>query len=254
MINTKIVFLHLPKTAGQTIHAELAKHFEQERVCPIRTFSQTSECIYSKYSKCNLFSGHIHWDTVEKLGDKRSIFSVLRPPKARLASFYFYLKSKAEFLSKKELSRPENTGLDWIKNKSADDYFFPKNEAAEQFIRQNFDNFYLHFFASRRMDGYQLTRHFSHKEKMQLVSCNLRLIEAIFSIENMVAIEAYIKDKIGVQVGLQENKVNVTKDASYQSSANKWELLLRSFEKDRSVKNLEKYVEFDQEIYNELFP
>ncbi len=143
-----IVFLHLPKTAGQTIHNALAAAVGAARVSPIRTHTQVQGDAAQFPLGHALYSGHLDWAGVGVLPARRFVFTVLRDPRERIASFYFYLRREAARLSPHALARPENHGLKAALERSAEDYFFGGDAAWQGFVRDHFDNFYCAYFAT----------------------------------------------------------------------------------------------------------
>src|SRR5690606_31646457 len=61
-----IVFLHIPKTAGQTIHNQLAQMVGAGSVSPIRVQSQAPKGPQMP-AGYGLYSGHIDWTELETL-------------------------------------------------------------------------------------------------------------------------------------------------------------------------------------------
>ena len=81
-----IVFLHIPKTAGQTIHFALAEMVGARNVSPIRVNGQAVD-------HCTLppgyllHSGHIDWTNLDSVEGNPFVFTVLRDPAERIGSF-----------------------------------------------------------------------------------------------------------------------------------------------------------------------
>merc|ERR1711969_313057 len=137
-----IVFLHIPKTAGQTIHNALAAMVGGRHVSPIRTHTQAPGDAPQMPAGYALYSGHIDWTELETLPGGRFTFTVLRDPRERIASFYFFLLKEAEALDRDALERPQNYGKKLILQRSADDYFFGGPAGFNAFILDHYDNFY----------------------------------------------------------------------------------------------------------------
>jgi len=101
-----IVFLHIPKTAGQSVHNALAEHVGAEHVSPVRVHTQSTGDHGQFPAGYSLYSGHLDWVELEKVPEPRFVFSILRDPKERIASFYFYLRKEAQRLSREDLDLP----------------------------------------------------------------------------------------------------------------------------------------------------
>ena len=90
----KIVFLHIPKTAGQTVHSELLRIFGPEHTSPVRVHTQAGAD--GQFPEgYRFYSGHLDWETFDTADSDSFVFTVLRDPKDRIASFYFYLLHKS---------------------------------------------------------------------------------------------------------------------------------------------------------------
>ena len=150
-----IVFLHIPKTAGQTIHSELARVIGAPHVSPIRVHTQAARGPGHAAAQLppgyRLYSGHLDWTALDSLPEDRFVFSVLRDPWERIASFYFYMLEQAQGLDAATLEDPSRIGFRMILTHSADDYFFGGDVQWQQFILDHYDNFYCSYFATRKM-------------------------------------------------------------------------------------------------------
>jgi hypothetical protein len=86
----------MPKTACQTIHHELTHCMGKRNVSPIRVHSTVSNGT-TNLPLCHLLhSGHIDWLDIDTLPPDRFVFSVLRDPLERIASFYFCIFKEAK--------------------------------------------------------------------------------------------------------------------------------------------------------------
>jgi hypothetical protein len=109
-VKANIVFLHIPKTAGQTIHTALCNAVGPEAVSPIRVHTQVADGPSQFPPGYRLYSGHLDWEAIERVPKPRFVFTVLRDPLERLASFYFYIRRQAERISLDELAKPNRIG------------------------------------------------------------------------------------------------------------------------------------------------
>ena len=86
------VFLHVPKCGGTTLHNLLVRNYSADEVCPER-FNGLYNWPLGRLGAFRLFSGHFDMPSVRMLpGDKR-VVTMLREPKARLVSAYYFLKA-----------------------------------------------------------------------------------------------------------------------------------------------------------------
>lgn len=104
--NEKIVFLHIPKTGGTTLHNLILKNFHSEKVCPER-FNSLKKTPVEQLNSCNFFSGHYDWDNVEYIPGNKKIISLLRNPRDRILSLYHFWRSHTwEYIKQHNLGGP----------------------------------------------------------------------------------------------------------------------------------------------------
>lgn len=95
---TKIVFFHIPKTGGATLHQLLCPNFQTDTIYPERGSSH-ERFNGEDMEAYKLISGHFTADQCRKIPDKKVVFTLLRDPKQRLLSHYYFLKShRKEFI------------------------------------------------------------------------------------------------------------------------------------------------------------
>lgn len=205
-----IVFLHIPKTAGQTIHNELARLVGPQAVSPVRVHTQAGEGEAQFPPGYRLYSGHIDWDALEGLPEGRFVFTVLRDPRERIASFYFYLLKEARGLSAEELAQPHRRGMARISSVPASEYFFGGDEAWQRFVRDHYDNFYTRYFATRRMRGWGglPVPHRQPEPLLRRALDNLALVDRVYATRDLGALEADIAARFDAEIRVTGRYVN----------------------------------------------
>jgi len=190
-MSMKVVFLHIPKTAGQSVRAALEAAFGKRNVCPAQVNWQLMSYSISELDRYKAFSGHLDWSLLDCLTGPVYRFTVLRNPIDRILSFYFYLRGKAEGMSKGELSKPQNRGLRAAKNLSPDEYFAGGGEGLRKFLDGHYDNFYTYFFAARRFSGRGDLRgllrrkELSEKRVVEMALDNMSRLDDVFTLDRM---------------------------------------------------------------------
>jgi hypothetical protein len=102
----KLVFLHLPKTGGTTLHHHFSAHFDRDEICPER-FSRLHRFTPEELSRYRYFSGHYNFDQVRLIPGPLFVVTVLRDPTERLlSSYYFWRRHTAEAVAKRKLDGP----------------------------------------------------------------------------------------------------------------------------------------------------
>lgn len=103
---TKLVFLHIPKTAGTTLHNTLAKLFDKDKICPER-FRGLGRYTPDELDQFQFFSGHFTYSMIEKIPGKKFVFTCLRNPKDRIVSlYYFWRRHHESFVELRHLNGP----------------------------------------------------------------------------------------------------------------------------------------------------
>jgi len=88
----KLVFMHIPKTGGTTLHHLLINSFDKEEVCPER-FNGLRHYRAGELARYRYFSGHFDLPSVRLIPGRKRVITMLREPVARLISLYYFLRS-----------------------------------------------------------------------------------------------------------------------------------------------------------------
>lgn len=238
-----IVFLHIPKTAGQTIHNQLAQMVGRGAVSPVRVHSQAPQGPQMP-AGYRLYSGHLDWREVDGLPDP-FIFTVLRDPAERIASFYFYLLAEARLLTPQELALPGNLGKANILHMSAEEYFFGGNPGWQLFIRAHYDNFYCSYFATRKMRGWSEIRTLGPAALVERALAGLAAVDRVYSTTGLDVLEQDIARLFGASIRVTDNYVNAGQHARGEA---RWPKLLALMESDRARSALEAFTACDADL------
>lgn len=243
---TTIVFLHIPKTAGQTVHNAIASKFKPDDISPIRVHTQArgGRQMPPGYK---FYSGHLDWTELTELPSRRFTFTILRDPKERIASFYFYLLKEADSLSVEELQKQENIGkrraLEW----SADDYFFGGDGSWKSFILDHYDNFYCSYFATRKMRGRSEVASLPLSDLLRLAKDGAAKIDAIYQLSALGALERDLQEILNSPIRLTDTIAN---RGPLAPDVRRWPKLLECFERDADARRLESFVTNDEALVN----
>lgn len=246
-MKTKIVFLHIPKTAGQTIHSEFERFYTEEEISPVRVHTQNKETCFPNPEKYSIFSGHLNWPDLNKVPTPRYVFTVVREPMTRIASFYFYMKNLAENMSEEELKKPNRLGARAIKENTIDDFFFSEDQAIRKFVYDHYDNFYTNYFFSRKYTNHNSSIAF--KEKIETCLVNLKLVDDIFLINNLKPLQSKIKDITGYRMNFSNKKINSGPISSKLDTADHF---FHSFEREENRINIQDLVKYDRILFEKM--
>ena len=99
----KFAFLHVPKTAGTSVHAVIAEQGHRAALYPPHWKDETESIfksagleyfidngIVESLDSYTAIGGHTDIRLLDFLSDSRFVFTVLRDPFDRLVSFYFH--------------------------------------------------------------------------------------------------------------------------------------------------------------------
>jgi hypothetical protein len=117
----RLVFLHLPKTGGTTLHHHFSAAFAPHEICPERG-PHLDRIDPQQLAAYRYFAGHFVFDQLRLIPGPVFIVTVLRPPIDRILSVYHFLKRHtAERLAthplrEAELARASPTLLDFLRN------------------------------------------------------------------------------------------------------------------------------------------
>ena len=243
-----IVFLHIPKTAGQTIHFELAKLVGEKNVSPVRVHTAPHKGLQMPPG-FRLYSGHLDWGELDTLPEDRFVFSVLRDPRERIASFYFFQLRRAEAASAEELQLPQSAGLRRILEGSVDDYFFPKDNVWKHFILDHYDNHYCCFFATQKIRGRRLLGELTSKEQIDRALTGVSAIDRIYKTDGLAALEKDILNGLGARIHLVDNFRNSGSNPGREA---RWPKLMEMLEADQNRARLEGFCTRDDELMKRI--
>lgn len=236
---TPIVFLHVPKTAGQTIHHALTHAVGgPTHVSPVRVHKHGMNFEDQFPPGFRLYSGHIDWLGVGNVQPHPFVFTVLRDPRERIASFYFFLLKEAREMDPMVRMRPDQLGKRQIFELSADDYFTGGDARWQSFVRNYYDNFYCTYFSTRLMRGYGKAHKMTEATLLEAAETGLKAIDRVYHTDNLAALEKDIADRYGADIRVAGNYQNA---APLQRSVSRWQRLMDMLERDASRARLEEF-------------
>ena len=245
-----IVFLHITKTAGQTVHYELARIAGAEAVSPVRVHTQVKTDTAQLPTGYSVYSGHLDWTALDTLPRDRFTFSVLRAPRERIASFYFYLLKEARAQTPEELEKPHRAGMKRISTVSAEEYFFGGPPPWRTFLHDHYDNFYTRYFATRTMRGWGKTRDRTPEDLLRAAQDNItRDVTRIYSTRDLGALEADIAARYGTPISVTDRFVNAGDQPRGEA---RWPKLLDLMENDAARDRLDAFARMDDTLMERI--
>ena len=245
-----LVFLHLPKTAGQTVHLRLADALGEAQVSPIRLHTQAPpEAQFPPGYR--LYSGHLDWVALDRLPGPHFVFTLLRDPRERLASFYFYLQDTARRMPPEQRASQGRADLESILTRTPDEYFFGGDAGWQGFVRDHYDNFYCSYFASRRILGRPDLAGLDAATVLARAKAGLGAMDAVYRCEALHVLDRDFARKFGLRLSTARHVAN---QGTLPRGAVRWRALLDRFETDAGRARIEGFVTQDEALMAVLPP
>lgn len=212
----KVIFLHIPKTAGQSVHAALVNAFGKEAVCPARVNDQLRQFSIAELNRYQVFSGHLDWSLLDCVKGPKYVFTVLREPMDRILSFYFHLREQGENLSPEKWTKPECEGIKAAFELSPKEYFLGGLPHLRKFLDDHYDNFYSYYFAGRHYSGRRelleliKRKELSQDDILRMAKDNLATLNDVFTVNDIASVFTAIQEISGASISeVEQYQVNV---------------------------------------------
>ena len=94
-----VIFLHIPKTGGTTLHHILERCYSKDQICTFKDLNRQTQIDNfrklppGKREAYRLIQGHLHFGFHRYLPGDSIYITLLREPIARTLSFYYYARS-----------------------------------------------------------------------------------------------------------------------------------------------------------------
>jgi hypothetical protein len=96
-----------------------------------------------------MFAGHLDWKDLDRVAGPSFTFTVLREPRERVLSYYFFMRAQAVRMAREKPGQVNEIALAAL-NFSPDDFFCTGGSPSVRLnIDNQLDNHYAHYFARR---------------------------------------------------------------------------------------------------------
>ena len=147
--NERLVFFHIRKCGGTTLHHFLLSRFKKAHVCPER-FNNFDKLDQEKLRQYRLFSSHLSSDRLEYIPSPRRVFTFLREPRARWISHYQFFQTHSD----EHIASHNLRNVRWAKNRPALRGARELPSAEPLMVRYQFDNHLTRVFLGE--EGFSL--------------------------------------------------------------------------------------------------
>lgn len=243
----RLVFLHIPKTAGQSVHNYLVDAFGKDQVFPFRVNSQINDFGLLAEDGYRVYSGHFDWSVMEQLPGEKIYFTVLRNPIDRILSFYFYLRKKALSYDEISLSEKNKRGLLILKESSPDGYFCNEDAGFRRFVDDHYDNFYTRFFSSKRFTNNSFS---DPVDAIKDAVSNINSIHGLYTMDNWSEVSGLIErnfEDVDASLSGFSYSVNV---GDGKSTEERLQALREIGPSEQAISRIREMVRYDEVIYN----
>lgn len=252
----KIVFLHIPKTAGQSVHTALVNAYGNEAVCPARINEHLRKMSITELNRYEVFSGHLDWALLDCIKGPKYVFTILREPMDRILSFYFFLRDQAENATPEKRNRPEHKGLKAAFELTPKEYFLGGPPNIRRFIDDHYDNFYTYYFAARqyesrgKMVGLINRGVLMQQDVLRIAQENMALLDNVFTVDNMGDVFSAIRKISGQDIMSDDSyRVNVNTKVAAEDRQKQIQSLGANSE---TMDRLKEYCVLDNELWQQF--
>jgi hypothetical protein len=204
-------FLHLPKTAGTSVRSFLKRFFRPEEICPASFRDEFRALGRDKLASYRMFAGHLDWEDLDEVKGPSFTFTVLREPRERLLSYYFFQRAEAVRMARDEPGRVTKVARAALAL-APDDFFCTGGPPSVRLnIDNQLDNHYAHYFARRsaRLRYRSLDRAMPGSVLVAMARRNLDRLDGVFATEQLEPLKwAVIARFGGREVGAWRTALN----------------------------------------------
>lgn len=187
----RVALIHFPKTGGTTLHDFIVTAFDKEKICPERLneFDRFSDEDLQQY---DYFSAHMDFRNLRRVARPAYTITVLREPKARLISLYYFWRAQSDALIEKH----NLVGPRLAKRLSMLEFLNWQGDG----IPSNINNFYTRYLIGMNTTGPNGLLALGDKEALRVATRNLLTIDEIGFLDQMPELMARVGARLRLEV------------------------------------------------------
>ncbi|WP_226629352.1 sulfotransferase domain-containing protein [Alloyangia pacifica] len=183
------MLFHFPKTGGTSLHEFLAPHFPREAICPER-LRDLDRLGAEQLAGYRYVSAHMDYDRFRLLPEPRYAITVLREPKARILSLYYFWRAHSrQVIEERGLHGPrlarELGLLEFLRHRSDG-------------LPSDTDNYYARSLLGRHWVGPRGEMRLSDEAALQAALSHLPEFDTIGFTEDMPGLFRQVTARLGI--------------------------------------------------------
>jgi len=242
-----IIFLHLPKTGGQTIHHAIGRYVGEANIGPYRLQAQVQDGTPFP-PEYRFHSGHLDWTELDTVAGDPFSFMVLRDPRERLGSFFFFMQEEA----RRALQAHGPDGIKPIHRellKGADAVFFSDREDIKFLVHRHWANLTLTYLATRSLLRRPIWDRTPLAEMLTRAEENSRALSAIYRFGDFEQLEQDLIPLLNARPDIAAKRSN---PGPLQQGISRWDRLLDRLDTDAHRHAMDQFVAEDIAVMERL--
>lgn len=242
-----IIFLHLPKTGGQTIHHAVGRHVGGVNISPYRLQSQVKdgETFPPDY---RFHSGHLDWHRLQHVEGEPFSFMVLRDPRERLGSFFFFMREEA----RKARDTSGDDALSPVQRcllGGASALFYSQDAQIQTVVRERWSNLTLTYLALKGLIRRGKLAELPVADLLSLAEQNSRKITAFYRFGEFDKLENDLEPLLNARPDIAAKRSN---PGPLDPAKSRWNALLDALDTDAQRRDMERHVAEDLEVMKRI--
>jgi hypothetical protein len=117
-----VIFLHIPKTAGTTLHRIIERHYRPEHRYSVgfsedESVTELAQLSEERRAQIRMLRGHFGFGVHRYLPGPSSYITVLRDPVERVVSYYYYIRRMPHHYLHDRITSPEVSLQEFVESK-----------------------------------------------------------------------------------------------------------------------------------------
>jgi hypothetical protein len=247
----RIVFVHVPKTAGKGLLNQLKRvmGIGPGGLNRLHAKANGRSCL-ADIALYRAVGGHIDWYDLETIDVPVVSFSVLRDGRERLASMYFFARQNADVVNEGGLR--DNRRHRAMRSLDVDAFFSRTDQDSDIEFAQRYDNLQAYYFATRRHRGrLEAIRDIPRDEVVPRALENARRLDLVTTMDRLYEVEELLAREVGLHLDIAGHRAN---EGPVPRGESRWAALMDEVKSEAVRERLHRFTELDTAFLSALFP